>query len=101
MKITIRLSILYLLILLLTGRPEEPDITVVPAPSWKAEFTIKNQTSQAVPLILKPCHYSHLGDPVSLSAMKNEAALLDEALNRLQTDRGGSWTSPPPARQRG
>ena len=36
---------------------------------------------------------SHLGDPVSLSAMKNEAALLDEALNRLQTDRGGSRAS--------
>ena len=33
---------------------------------------------------------SHLGDPVSLSAMKNEAALLDEAMDRLQTDRGGS-----------
>ena len=60
MKITTRLSILCLLMLLLTGCPEEPDITVVPAPSWKAEFTIKNQISQAVPLILKPCHYSHL-----------------------------------------
>ena len=100
MKITLQFLLLCLLILLLTGCPE-PDITVVPAPSWKAEFTIKNQISQAVPLILKPCHYSHLGDPVSLSAMKNEAALLDEALNRLQTDSGGSWTSPPPARQRG
>ena len=36
---------------------------------------------------------SHLGDPVSLSAMKNEAALLDEALNRLQSDRGGNRAS--------
>ncbi len=36
---------------------------------------------------------AHLGNPVSLPTLKNEAALLDEALSRLQTDRGGSRAS--------
>ncbi len=57
MKITTRLSILCLLVLLLTGCPEET-IIVDPAQKWKAEFTVKNETSQEVPLILKTCdHY--------------------------------------------
>ena len=54
MKITIRLSILCLLILLLTGCPEET-IIVDPAQEWNAEFTIKNETSQGVSLIFKSC----------------------------------------------
>ena len=53
MKITIRLSILCLLVLLLTGCPEET-IIVDPAQKWRVEFTVKNETSQKVSLILTP-----------------------------------------------
>ena len=53
MKITIRLSILCLLVLLLTGCPEET-IIVDPAQKWRVEFTVKNEASQKVSLILTP-----------------------------------------------